>query len=51
MKAILPDVLILLGVLLVPLGVALVHRPTAIAVLGMECLLLGVLASASAGRR
>lgn len=50
MKSLLPDVLILLGALLVPFGVALVHRPAAIAVLGLEFLILGALA-ARLGRR
>ena len=52
MKALLPDALILSGALLVPYSVSLVHVPAAVAVLGLECILLGLLTSrVSGGRR
>ena len=51
MKALLPDALIVSGAVLVPLGIALADmRPMAVAVLGLECLVIGVLA-ARTGRR
>ena len=52
MKTLLPDALILLGAVLLPAAVWLVHVPAAIAVLGLECLFLGrLLAGAGSGRR
>jgi hypothetical protein len=39
----LADILLVSGALLIPAGVALVHPPTAIAVLGVEFLLFALL--------
>ena len=41
--SLLPDVLIVLGAVLVPAGVAMVHGPAAVALVGLECVGLGVL--------
>jgi hypothetical protein len=51
MKALLPDALIVSGALLVPASVAMVHVPAAVAVLGLECIVLGWLTSRVSGRR
>jgi hypothetical protein len=47
----LPDVLLVLGAILVPVGIGLVHRPSALAILGVEFLLFGLLISITTGRR
>lgn len=50
MKALVPDLLLVLGAVLVPLGVAAVYWPAAVAVLGLECLGFGYLAARATGR-
>jgi hypothetical protein len=47
----LADVLLVLGAFLVPAGIALVHPPAALAALGVEFLLFGLLISITTGRR
>lgn len=40
-----PDLLIVAGALLLPVGVGLVHGPSAMIVAGIECLALGMVLS------
>lgn len=46
-----PDALMILGGLAVPAAIALVHWPIAVAVFGLECVLLGVVLARTMGRR